>query len=90
MKIFEMLTNWWYRRSRKFDMDLLWPECCRQASDLDSAKAAFGYHAFNDPAWLHLGNKGIFMIIDSLQCPEGSFAGTGEGTNKSDATDTQR
>jgi len=75
MNLFERLTNWWHARQRAIDMEILWPECCRQASDLDSAKAAFAMHAFNDPAWQHLGDKGIFMIIDSLQCPKGSFAG---------------
>jgi len=75
MNLFQRLQNWWHARQRAIDMEILWPACCAQAFDLDSAKMAFAMHAYNDPAWTHLGDKGIFMIIDSLQCPKGSFGG---------------
>lgn len=73
MSLFGRVVDWWHARQRALDIELLWPVCCEQAADLDSAKTAFAVHAFNDPAWLHLSRKQIFMIIDSLQCPEGSF-----------------
>lgn len=47
-------------------MAVLWPVCLRQAPDLDHAKAAFALHAFNDPAWLFLGEDEIERFIDGL------------------------
>jgi hypothetical protein len=61
-----MLIRWWYRRLRRLDLQILWPSCKKQASDLDNAKAAFAVHAFHDRAWLILGEAGIYRIIDDL------------------------
>jgi hypothetical protein len=33
---------------------------------LDHAKAAFAVHAFNDPAWVSLGQAGLMQRIDEL------------------------
>ena len=61
------IIDWWYARSRRFDMKILWPACLEQAQNLDHAKAAFAYHAFNDPAWKRLGEAEIYRFIDSLE-----------------------
>jgi hypothetical protein len=54
----------WYQRT--FDLRVLWPQCKAQARDLDHAKAAFALHAFNNPAWLRLGEDEIKIRIDAL------------------------
>jgi len=61
------LRSHWYRRLRGIDLDILWPSCKSQAEDLDIAKACFAFHAFNDDAWLCLGEEGIISAIDELQ-----------------------
>jgi hypothetical protein len=60
------LLNWWHARQRKIDLQILWPECVKHGRDLDQAKAAFAYHAFNDRAWLCLGEDEIKRRIDAL------------------------
>lgn len=67
MGIFALIRMWWQRRLRRIDLDLLWPVCCAQAPDLDTAKAAFAVHAFNDPAWLALGEEEVIRFIDKLE-----------------------
>lgn len=69
------LICWWHRRQRRIDMEILWPECVAQAINLDHAKAVFAVHAFNDPAWLSLGEPELREFIDNLredmeQCPK--------------------
>jgi hypothetical protein len=61
------VKKWWNARRRRIDMDILWPICLAGANDLDHAKAAFAYHAFNDPAWQELGEREIFNFIDKLE-----------------------
>jgi hypothetical protein len=51
---------------RQIDLAILWPSCKEQAPDLDHAKAAFAYHAFNDHAWTCLGEAEICRCIDAL------------------------
>jgi hypothetical protein len=60
------LLNLWYARLRRIDLEVLWPMCFDRASDLDSAKAAFAFHAFNDKAWLVLGEDEVIRQIDGL------------------------
>lgn len=57
----------WYRRLRGIDLKILWPACVRQASSLDVARGAFALHAFNDKAWLFLGEQAIYDAIDGLR-----------------------
>lgn len=56
------LTRWqqvvdlvWHARRRAVDLRILWPTCKATAFarglGLDEAKAAFGFHVFNDTAW---------------------------------------
>ena len=60
------ILDWWYRRLRRIDMDILWPECVAQAPDLDHARAAFAVHAYLDRAWKVLGDEEIDKLIDQL------------------------
>ena len=63
----------WRATQRAIDLQILWPTCKRIAMErhpteaLDYAKAAFAVHAFNDPAWLTLGEDAIVAFIDELQ-----------------------
>lgn len=60
------LLSRYYSRQRKIDLQILWPVCLDQAMTLAQAKAIFAAHAYKDPAWLVLGEKQIFEIIDKL------------------------
>ncbi len=61
------LRDRWYKRLRTIDMQILWPACKENALDLDHARAAFAVHAFNDLAWLRLGEDEIKKRIDALE-----------------------
>jgi hypothetical protein len=61
------LLDKWHARQRAIDLEILWPECVKHGQDLDHAKAAFAYHAFNDEAWLCLGDEEIKRRIDNLK-----------------------
>ncbi|HEX5211637.1 MAG TPA: hypothetical protein VFW22_07880 [Pseudolabrys sp.] len=61
------LLNKWRAHQRAIDLEILWPVCRKQASDLDHAKAAFAVHAFHDPAWLNLGEEEIIRRIEALE-----------------------
>lgn len=62
-----MLRSWWWARQRATDLQILWPACKSIAPDLDHARAAFAYHAFNDPAWVdHYGEEGLISVIGEL------------------------
>lgn len=64
--MFRWITERWYERMRRIDMEILWPACVRQAPDLEHAKAAFASHVFHDEAWLVLGHDQIVELIDTL------------------------
>ena len=60
--------SWWWSRQRAADLQLLWPVCKQLAPDLDHAKAAFAFHAFNDPAWIDaFGEAGLIEAINRLE-----------------------
>jgi hypothetical protein len=61
-----LILRWWHARQRAIDIEFLWPSCRDQARDLDHARAAFASHAFNDRAWLALGENEIVRQIDGL------------------------
>lgn len=61
------LKTWWYKRQRTIDLQILWPSCRNLAPNLDQAKAAFAVHAFNDPAWMSLGENEVIRRIGELQ-----------------------
>ena len=67
MGIFALVRMWWQRRQRLRDLDLLWPMCCAQAPDLDTAKVAFALHATRDPSWQALGEEEVIRFIDRLE-----------------------
>ena len=60
------LRRMWHKRQRGIDLQILWPACKSKAPDMDRAKAAFAVHAFNDDAWLELGEPEICRIIEGL------------------------
>lgn len=62
-----LIRRWWAKRQRAVDIRILWPACKDNAPDLDHARAAFAYHAFNDSAWLILGEREISRMIDDLR-----------------------
>jgi hypothetical protein len=65
------LFELWYRRQRATDLRFLWPACrdtaLEKGQPLDSARAAFAYHAYHDRAWLMLGDAEIARRIDALE-----------------------
>jgi hypothetical protein len=61
-----MIRRWWYEIHRRIDLAILWPAMKEQAQDLDHARAGFAMHAFNDRAWLCLGEAEIIRRIDTL------------------------
>lgn len=60
------VIDYWRTRQRTLDLQILWPQCLAFAPDLDHAKAAFAMHAFNDHAWLCLGEPEIIRRIEAL------------------------
>ena len=67
MRFLRWLQSLYYKRCRRLDLEILWPICCDRAETLDKAKAAFALHAFNDDAWLILGEKEVYRLIDELE-----------------------
>jgi hypothetical protein len=67
MGLVTLMMNWWRARLRRIDLEILWPTCKREAPDLDHAKAIFAVHAFNDPAWVSLGQARLIEMIDELR-----------------------
>jgi hypothetical protein len=55
--VWAAILAWWRARQRKIDVATLWPQCLAGANDIDHALLAFTVHAFNDPAWLALGEE---------------------------------
>ena len=66
MSVFSKIKDYFDKRRRNLDLSILWPVCVENAETLDAAKTAFAYHAFNDGAWLSLGETEIFRIISNL------------------------
>jgi hypothetical protein len=69
--IWALIVMWWRHRQRMVDMDVLWPILLRETGDLDRAKAAFAFHATNDPAWMCLGEERVLAFIATLEIDDG-------------------
>lgn len=67
--VWRALRAWWRARQRKLDVEILWPQLCLAADDLENAKRAFAWHACTDPAWLELGPDEIRRQVQSLSSP---------------------
>lgn len=69
--LFRWLLSPWHYTQRSIDLQFLWPACKQAAKargrDLEDAKAAFAFHAFNDTPWLALGEDEIQRRIDALE-----------------------
>ncbi len=62
------IKTWFYKRQRKYDVEILWVSIKNQSpDDMNHAKAAFALHCFHDNAWLHLGDDEIAKQIGALQ-----------------------
>ena len=67
MTVWLAILKWWRARQRKIDIEILWPVCKREASDLDHARAAFAMHVFHDEAWVaDFGEDEIIRRIEAL------------------------
>lgn len=66
----EWCIDFWHKRQRQIDIDILWPACKKEAEaqgyDLDTARAAFAAHALNDHAWLVLGDDEVVRRVKEL------------------------
>lgn len=60
------IVDWWHERQRNIDLEILWPSCKEQASDLEDAKVAFAMHALNDSAWTCLGHEELVRRLKAL------------------------
>jgi hypothetical protein len=64
------LMDWWHERRRSTDLQTLWPVIRASALNMglgiDTARAAFAVHAFNDSAWLVLGADEVARVIEGL------------------------
>ena len=67
MALVALILGWWRAWQRRIDLEILWPICKREAPDLDHARAMFAVHAYNDSAWLCLGEEALFAAIDRLE-----------------------
>jgi hypothetical protein len=38
-------------KMRKLDVEIFWPACVAKAAHINEARAAFAYHAMNEPNW---------------------------------------
>ena len=46
------LFRWWRKRQRSIDLQILWPVCRREASNIQDARGAFYVHCMMDQAWI--------------------------------------
>jgi hypothetical protein len=66
MAVWAAILAWWRMRRRADDVANLWPHCLAGASTVDHAMLAFAIHAYNDPAWLALGEDELRLQITLL------------------------
>lgn len=62
----DWIFNWWRRRQRKVDMEILWPSIRSQSQNLSRAKLAFRMHINMDPAWQDLSDDEIENVMEKL------------------------
>jgi hypothetical protein len=60
------IMGWWHASQRVTDLRVLWPACRNSAPDILQARAVFALHAFQDDAWLTLGEPEITRRISEL------------------------
>ena len=59
--------QWWRRRQRSLDLQLLWPSIREQAPSLEVAREAFSLHVAVDPAWQDVGPAELGRIVGGLK-----------------------
>ncbi len=57
------IAQWWRKRQRDIDLDVLWPAIKAGASDIETAKTAFLIHAQSEPAWHDLSTHEVLSIL---------------------------
>jgi hypothetical protein len=60
------LTRWWDRRRRDLDVQILWPQCLKQADDRQRALVAFRLHMDLDPAYENLTEREKDAFLETL------------------------
>jgi hypothetical protein len=65
--MFRWLLSRWDARSRRIDLEILWPVIRETEPDLDRARSAFGVHCLMDPAWQRAGLDVIEETIKELR-----------------------
>lgn len=67
-RIARWIARLWRRRLRSIDLQVLWPECVRQAPSIEMARVAFAMHAFHDSAWMaDYSEEELEIFIDRLE-----------------------
>ena len=61
-----LLSRWWNRRRREIDVQVLWPQCLRQAGSREVAKRAFRTHMELDPAYSDMSDDEKDMFLETL------------------------
>ena len=61
------IRNLWHTRTRRIDMEILWPCCVQYSTSMEQARAVFTAHAMNDKAWTALGPDATKEIIAGLR-----------------------
>ncbi len=64
--MFKWIMEWWHKRQRRIDIDILWPICKNYASSIDKAREVFLFHTDLDPAWDDISLDERISIINKL------------------------
>jgi hypothetical protein len=71
LDMWSRIVEWRSEHRRNLDLQFLWPAIRESALnmglEIESARAAFAVHAFNDAAWLVLGQSEIELIVAGLE-----------------------
>ena len=70
MGAWTLIVSWWRAKQRKLDLEILWPQLCIAADNIESAKQAFVYHMLHDRAWLALDEEAFSAAIRNLKPPD--------------------
>lgn len=66
MVLFSAIIKWWRWRQRSIDMTELWPQICRAAPDLDTARNMFVIHCLIDPAWQEFDADELRVLVSTM------------------------
>lgn len=66
MAVWALIRGWWRARQRAIDITSLWPACLELTVNREDARALFGLHVLQDPAWLELGEEKLHDLLERL------------------------